>query len=114
MAFRPEAQPKPTGLESKTREELEALWDKADDSPAGSADGYTQGQISEALSRLNHKEALNGANIPDSPLPSSNLPFKDGQGRIINYNILRMRREAVAAIRAKHPEDFKDQEKERK
>ncbi len=111
MAFTPEAQPKPTGLESKTREELEALWDKADDSPAGSAGGFTQGQISEALSRLNHKEALSGENVPDSPLPTSNLPFKDSRGRIINYNILRMRREAVAAIRAKHPED---QEKERK
>lgn len=111
MTFRPEVTPKPTGLESKSRAELEALWDKADDSPAGSADGYTQGQISEALSRLNHKEALSGANVPESPLPASNLPFKDGRGNIINFNILRMRREAAAAIRAKHPEDFIEQEK---
>ncbi len=111
MAPRSEIGPRPTGLESKTRAELEALWDQADNSSVGRAEGFLQGQISEAIDHLNNREALSGQSIPDGPLPASDLPFKDRQGRIQNFNILKMRQEALAAIRAKHPEDA---EKERK
>lgn len=111
MAFRPEVTPKPTGLETKSRQELETLWEAADNSNIGIAGGYSTGQISEALNRLNHQEALSGLADPDVPLPSSDLPYKDSKGRIINYTIHRMRREAAAAIRAKHPEDFNQPEK---
>lgn len=104
MTFRPEVTPKPTGLESKSRAELEALWEAADNSNIGIAGGYSTGQISEALNRLNHKEALSGLADPDIPLPSSDLPFKDSRGKIINANVLRIRRDALADLRAKYPE----------
>jgi len=104
MEQRSEAGLKPTGIESKSREELEALWDTADESNVGRAGGFTQGQISEALDKLNHREALRNGLEPDQTLPASSLPFKDRQGRIQNFNILRMRKEAVVEMRAKYPE----------
>lgn len=111
MAQRPEIGPRPTGLESKNREELEALWEEADNSSVGRARGFTQGQISEAIDRLNHREAFQNGLEPDQTLPASDLPFKDRLGNIQNFTILKMRREAAAAIRAKHPESFEKKDK---
>lgn len=105
MTQRPEAGPTPTGLDSKSREELEALWDQADDSSVGRAGGFTQGEIAGALDRLNHRQAFTEGLAPGQSLPASDLPFKDRNGNIQNFNILRMRKAAVAAIRARHPED---------
>lgn len=109
MARKPEFAPQLTGLESKNRQELEALWEKADNTPGGIADGFSQGQIAQALDKLNHREALISDTV--EPVPASDLPYKDRLGRVQNVNILRMRKEAAAAIRAKYPETFKKEER---
>ena len=120
---RPESGSRRIGLEGKTREELEALWDKADDNPSNRADGYTQNQITQALEKLSQRELFSvvpassdtapaESSAEEDVLPGAGLPFKDERGRVQNFNVLRIRREGLAALRAKYPDmDPKNQPK---
>ncbi len=120
MANAQELPPKRTGLESKSREELEALWDKAENT--GYAGGFAQGHIADALTSLAQREVLASlanpsldeqsatANAPTPPeeekegnLPGAGLPFKDEFGRVQNLNTLKIRQDGLAAHRKKYP-----------